>query len=140
MLLLTDEQIQEIADELDIGMQCYIHKVSGEIISLPNDDMLHMDESLFEEVLERLDNEAEYLIHIEAPTSSEKFKIMELFVDQLSDKNPLRHRLYQALSKSKPFRNFKYVIDNAGNERQQWFDFKDEQLKLWVKEKMKFLI
>jgi hypothetical protein len=138
--MLTDEQIQEIADELDMGMQCYIHKVSGEIISLPNDDMLHMDESLLEEVLERLENEAEYLIHIESPSSSEMFKIMELFVDQLSDKNPLRHHLYQSLSKSKPFRNFKSVIDAAGNERQQWFDFKNEQLKLWVKEKMKFLI
>jgi len=40
--------------------------------------------------------------------------------------NPrLQDRLINALNKSKPFQNFKWQIDNSGEYRQQWFDFKN---------------
>ncbi len=59
---------------------------------------------------------------------------MNDFVNQLTDSN-LQSILFEALSRKKPFQAFKFVIDNSGDFRQQWFDFKNEQLKKWVMEK-----
>jgi len=50
---------------------------------------------------------------------------MSAFADQLSDKN-LQSRLFDTLRKNKPFKEFKFVIDNSGDFRQQWFDFKNK--------------
>lgn len=36
------------------------------------------------------------------------------------------------MNKRRPFREFKFVIDNSGIYREQWFDFKNAQLKQWV--------
>ena len=57
---------------------------------------------------------------------------MVKFVEQLDEKNKLKDELIKALNRKKPFREFKFVIDNSGIYRQQWFDFKHEQLIQWV--------
>ncbi len=57
------------------------------------------------------------------------------FAEQLDDSNKLKTKLINALNKRKPFREFKFVIDNSGEYRQKWFDFKNEQLQQWVKDK-----
>lgn len=36
MIPLTDEQLGEIAQELEIGMVCYVHQQTGELIAFPN--------------------------------------------------------------------------------------------------------
>lgn len=33
----------------------------------------------------------------------------------------------QSFKQAEPFQNFKYEIDNSGEYRQQWFDFKQER-------------
>jgi len=43
--------------------------------------------------------------------------------------------LINALNRKKPFREFKFEIDNSNMYRQQWFDFKNAQLKEWVVKK-----
>ena len=48
----------------------------------------------------------------------------------------LQKRLFQALNRPKPFRNFKWIIDNSGEFRQKWFDHKTLQYKKWVKEQL----
>jgi hypothetical protein len=42
-----------------------------------------------------------------------------------------------ALEGKKPFSNFKFLIDHSGIYRQQWFDYKNDQLKKWVIDKFK---
>ena len=37
------------------------------------------------------------------------------------------------MNNRKPFANFKNIIDNSGEFRQQWFDFKQKQLEKYVK-------
>ena len=44
-------------------------------------------------------------------------------------------KLIKALNQKKPFIKFKFTIDNSGVYRQQWFDFKNTQLKQWVSDK-----
>ena len=50
------------------------------------------------------------------------------------DNTRLQDRLINALNKSKPFQNFKRQIDNSGEYRQFWFDFKKKRYIEWVKE------
>lgn len=45
-------------------------------------------------------------------------------------------RKINALNRSKPFRNFKWQIDNSGDYRQVWFDFKRRRYKEFVKKQI----
>jgi hypothetical protein len=53
------------------------------------------------------------------------------FIDTVTDKK-VQDRLIKALNKSKPFRNFKYEIDNSGEYRQKWFNFKEQEYCKWI--------
>ncbi|MEH3112963.1 UPF0158 family protein [Pedobacter terrae] len=61
---------------------------------------------------------------IEQPDSRESFRMMEEFLDELPDNTRIKVKLIEALSKRKPFREFKYELDNSGEYRQLWFDLK----------------
>lgn len=65
---------------------------------------------------------------------------MEDFVYKVSDSNGLKIRLIEALGKKKPLREFKFVIVNSGKYRQYWFDFKNQKLQDWVRERIKEII
>jgi hypothetical protein len=52
------------------------------------------------------------------------------------DDTKLRDKLISALNRPKPFQNFKWQIDNSGEYRQQWFDFKKMCYIQWVKEQI----
>lgn len=68
-------------------------------------------------------------------SSRESFKIMEDFVETIGDWR-LRGRLSEVLSERKPFKNFKWHIDNSGTYRQKWFDFKNTRVCEWVAEQI----
>lgn len=68
---------------------------------------------------------------IERMESGDSFNMMSDFIITVEN-NSLRSKLAQALQKSKPFRNFKFVIDNSGDYRKRWFEFKDRRLFEWV--------
>lgn len=52
------------------------------------------------------------------------------------DSASLQEKLINALNRSKPFSNFKWIIDNSGDYRQKWFDFKNQKYIEWVEEKI----
>jgi hypothetical protein len=60
---------------------------------------------------------------------------MEAFADQLPNKLDLKSKLFQALERNKPFREFKFIIDNS-DYREEWFAFKNLKLQEWVEEKI----
>jgi hypothetical protein len=66
--------------------------------------------------------------------SNQSFRVMERFVDRV-DSEKFREKLINALNRRKPFRNFKYQIDDS-DYRQDWFDFKLQQNMEWVKEQI----
>lgn len=136
MPTLTEQQIIEIADQLDCGFRSFWHKPTGELLFVPDlDNNPYVDTEFYDEDLEKLDINFSDYIEIEKPNSSDSFEIMANFTNQLYDNDKIKNELIKALNKKKPFREFKFVIDNSGVYRQQWFDFKNAQLKLWVIEK-----
>ncbi len=58
---------------------------------------------------------------------------MEAFTDEVADQR-IKERLVYALERNKPFRNFKYEVDYDEEVRQQWFAFKAEKYRKWVKD------
>ena len=136
MQTLTELQIKEIAEQLDCGFRSFWNKQTGELLFVP--DLINstfVDKELFEEELEELENNFDDYFEIEKQTSSYSFEIMANFTEQLKANEKLKNQLIHALNKKKLFREFKFVIDNSGIYRQQWFDFKEAQSKQWVSDK-----
>ncbi|HNU21723.1 MAG TPA: UPF0158 family protein [Bacteroidales bacterium] len=122
----TTDIVKEIAEQLDCGFRAFIHKTSRQLLFVPdNNNYPDIDLDSWDEELEQLENNFTDYYEIDKWTSSEAFETMSEFADQLTDKN-LQSRLFDALRKNKPFKEFKLVIDNSGDFRQQWFDFKNK--------------
>jgi hypothetical protein len=140
---LTNDQIKEIAEQLDCGFRCFIHKELKELIFIP--DMLkhpeieYMDTDAWADENDKLENNFLDYYEIEQLESHDSFRIMEDFIETLDDSNKLKDKLYYALSRPKPFRNFKYEIDYSGEYRQKWFDFKNKWMMDWVREELETL-
>ena len=122
--------INEIAQELDCGNECYYNPKTNELITIPNIGKI-LDEKEFRDAfgadLKKVkENKAEF-IKIEVLESFESFKIMERFIAQIADKQ-FQSELENILERKKPFQNFKNRIDNS-DYRQNWFDFKQNELE-----------
>lgn len=48
----------------------------------------------------------------------------------------LRNKLIETLNSKKPFRAFKFTIDNSP-ERENWFVFKDKRNIEWIEDQLK---
>lgn len=111
MITFTNEQIKEIAEQLEVGFRAFFHKETGELIFVPKEDEFSsMDFSGWEEELHQLKKNPMAYREVYGMEGRDGFEVMEDFADQLSDKR-LQDRLYSALNKKHPFREFKYVID-----------------------------
>ena len=133
MLNLTNQQIEEIASDLDMGFKVCIHKTTGEILNFPDELRMNVDsdEDAFVEDKEKYENNSDEYIEIKAMSSTESFEVMESFTEQVSDRI-LQVKLYDALSKNRPFRRFKDIIDEEGDYRESWFEHKNEKDIEWV--------
>ena len=133
---LTEKQIEEIADNLDCGMRCFYNLKSGEIKTILNfDSWIGADEEPWEEESNEVDeNWSDYFEFI-GFESHESFQIMADFTESIEDKG-LQNKLISALNKRKPFQNFKWQVDNSGEFRQRWFDYKKMRYIQWIKEQI----
>jgi hypothetical protein len=121
---LTDQQIIEIADNLDSGMRCFYNKQTGEIKTIINfDSWIGADDEPWEEENRELEENWTDYYEFEGMSSHDSFSIMADFTETV-DNLQLQKKLVNSLNKSKPFRNFKWLIDNSGDYRQKWFDYK----------------
>lgn len=133
----TNEIIKEIADQLDCGLRAFIHKTSGQLLFVPEEnDLTDMDLDSWKDDLKLLKKNSKEYHEIEKWSSSDGFEMMSEFANQVSDSR-LQRRLFEALKKNKPFREFKFVIDNSGDFRQQWFDFKNKWQQDFVAKQLK---
>jgi len=135
-MVLTDDQIKEIAGDLEAGMKCYYNRLTGNIKTIIDfDSWIGADDELWEDDLNEIDEHFSDYFVFENMTSHDSFNLMADFVDLVVDSR-IQTRLIKALNKSKPFRNFKHVIDNSGEYRQQWFDFKRSRYIEWVQDQI----
>lgn len=129
--------IKEIADNLDCGFDSYYNFKTKDIVSIPNFSNFSDEEEFYKSFKADLEkvtkNEADY-IKIEVLESFESFKIMERFVDQMSE-NQLKSKLENVLQNKNPFQNFKYSIENS-DYRKPWFEFKKNELEKIVKNRL----
>ncbi len=133
------ELIRSITEEIDMGMICFLNTDTLEVESVlgesynayGNDDF----KDFYQEVYDKVDNWVN-LIRIEPPQSWQSFKIMEDFIATcISDDDSVKNHLWDAISKKKPFQNFKFLIDDS-QYRQCWLDFKQAKLERFVLEQL----
>lgn len=134
---LKQNILKQIAQELDCGFDCYYNSKTDEIIAIPSFAQFSDEEDFkeaFSENLEKVEKHKTDFIKFETLESYESYKIMELFVEQLSDQN-LKSELENVLANKKPFQNFKHKIDHS-DCRQNWFVFKQNELEKRVENEL----
>ncbi len=131
---LSQDQIKEIAEELDMGMACFWNRETNELVFFPDTVQfyeLDIEEAFADEVA-KVENNRDKFVQIEKYSSNYGFEIMAEFAESLNDRNQLKTMIINALNRSKPFRNFKHIIETS-NLREDWFAFKHQKLMVWVK-------
>lgn len=128
--------VKTIADNLEAGLVCYLNTDTLEIEDIPLEfagdfDEMEMNTGVTEDELDMKHSEWENCIEFYPLESSESFRIMGNFAEQLTDKT-LKDKLINALDNRKPFANFNRIIHNS-DFRQDWFDFKSLQVQKHVK-------
>lgn len=131
----TEADIKEIAELLDCGELCFFHQPTGAIEHYPDPDNPYVELEEWQDVLDKIDDDFNNYIRFEKMDSYQGFKVMEQFAESLSDTH-FQTKLFDLLSKPKPFSKFKWAIDNS-DYRQDWFDFKEQAYIKWVKEQLR---
>lgn len=130
--------IKTIAEELECGFDCYLNVKTEEIITIPDSSNVY-DEDDFKEAFkaefEKIEQQKTELIKFEALQNIESYKIMLEYSEQISN-DQLQEELEDILIKKHPFKNFKNRIDNS-DYRQDWFDFKRNQLEMKIENRLK---
>ena len=121
--------VQEIADSLLAGFVCYFNLDSLEVESLPK--MLLEDPEEYElmtgeswESEEKKHEKWKNYIEIAPLDSSEAFRIMENFAEQVEDQH-IQNKLISALNNRRPFANFKMLVESS-EYREHWFQFRQQ--------------
>ena len=139
MIKIDDKKINEIAQNLDCGMNCYLNIKTGELIDIPENYEEIDDEDaieMFGDILEKIENPD--FKKIEVLESYDSFQIMKSFLDKVTN-SALQSKLELALEGKKPFANFKNLIDNS-DFRESWFAHKQVELEKYVREQIQFFV
>lgn len=132
----SDQLINRIAQEIDMGMVCFLNPETLEVESAMGESYIYGDEEEFnQEIYDKVDKWGKH-IRITPLESYDSFKIMEKFIENgIPDKDRLKDNLWNAISGRKPFKHFKSIIDNSPYH-QNWLDFKLEELEKYVREEL----
>lgn len=130
MIAQPDKEILiSIAEELELGLNCFYHIKTGEVFSLPEDieEMRDItgDVEHWEEMREQVEKHPEDFIEITAPGSRTSFQFMENFIESLPE-NKVSNSLFLAISKKHPFQHFTQCLLDYPEIRQKWFAFKTQ--------------
>ena len=133
MIKLSRQQIKDIADDLDMGQQCYYHIPTGKVVTIIDVDDGAFDDDTMEELEKEkediFENRSDYF-EFEKMPSHLSFSNMEDFIETVTDKR-LVYKLINALNNRKPFRHFKDIILDS-DYRDKWFKFNDNCNAEWI--------
>lgn len=133
---LSDEAIKEIASELELGLICFYNRKTGEVESHPDLDHPDVESELWQDVVDKIEADWDNYVRIDPMRSNEAFKIMGGFALTVEDED-FQNRIYRALSRRGPFRNFNELIHESAY-RQDWFDYKTQYYQDWVRRQVEF--
>ncbi|UKT64354.1 UPF0158 family protein [Pedobacter mucosus] len=141
MKTFLPEEIKEISQQLDCGLNCYWNIISGLLMFVPNDDLLSLDEGgAYQKDIEFLEENSLEFRKIEKPDSKTAFIFMADFMETLPQKSIIKSMLEKALENKHPFKEFKFQIDQAGDYRELWFAFKNKKMQEYVKDQIDKII
>jgi len=129
---ISEIKIKEIAEELDSGMCCFLHKQTEEIEVYPDPIQFYdMESEPWDDIIEKIETNRGDYIEFERMDSHRAFQVMEDFADSLTDTH-FQKLIEERLSQRKPFQRFKALVEPS-EYRQAWFDFKSKAMSEWVK-------
>ena len=132
-----EEIIKEIAQLIDSGEVVFLHRTTNEILSHPSQSANgYSDEYdyLVQEVLDIVDAAPDSYIQFDPLISQESYKIMEGFIETITDER-VKMMLLASLSGKRPFRRFRDTVQDEGIE-DDWYDFRDAYLRMTVQDKL----
>lgn len=132
---ITLKQIHEISQDIQSGLKIFINRENYEIKSILDPNEIYSDSEIWEEELEKIENEwIDYSV-ISKMESREAFQIMEDFIDEIKDER-LKEDIIKILNRKSPFANFKAEIETSPY-RQKWFDFRDKKYEKYIIEQLR---
>ena len=153
---LSEEQIEKIAELIDAGFTCHINPDTGEIEETRDygDDFNYIDDEDDEDYEEFMEDMPDWqkevrkeikeqtaridswdrCIVIEQPDSSEAFRFMEDFIEEIIPES--EQKMYRkALQWKSPFSNFNNLIHDS-EYLDNWHEFKKKKLMEYVREEL----
>lgn len=101
----------------------YLHLGTGEVLRV-------VDGIADPEMHTRIASDSNYL-RVDPVSSREQYRWMERFIPMV-DEPELRDRLIRAIDGKGAFRRFKDVLMSYGPERERWFAFRSERLRVFM--------
>lgn len=101
----------------------YLHIGTGEVLRV-------VDGIADPEMHARIASDSNYM-RIDPVSSREQYRWMERFIPMVDDED-LRERLTHAIDGKGAFRRFKDVLMSYGPERERWFAFRSERLRVFM--------
>lgn len=101
----------------------YLHLMTGEVLRV-------VDGIADPEMHSRIASDTTYM-RIEPVSSREQYRWMERFIPMV-DEGELRDQLTAAIDGKGAFRRFKDVLMTYGTERERWFAFRSERLRVFM--------
>src|SRR5688572_19140044 len=101
----------------------YLHVDTGEVLRV-------VDGIADPEMHARIASDANYM-RVDPVSSREQYRWMERFIPMVEDPD-LRERLTRAIDGKGAFRRFKDVLMSYGPERERWFAFRSERLRVFM--------
>ncbi len=136
---ITPDKLKEIAGTLDTGMHCFYHLPTGVLETYP--DELRMmgdtDDPIWDEAKDKVRKNIDSYLAFEAMNSHESMKVIRVFIANIDD-DGIRLRFEDAVNFKKPFQNFKQLLNNYIDLREQWFVYKDAQYIAHVQEQLDY--
>src|SRR6478609_7761537 len=130
---VEESKLKQISEELLCGSKVFLHRETGEIITIHDVDLFLDEKDPWENDRQKVDAERGKYLEFEPMESRESYQIMQDFIDQLDD-GRLADRLVNAIQKKRPFAHFKEEIDYSGPYREKWFLFRDQRYLEWTRE------
>jgi len=135
---ISQEQIKDIAQELDGGMKCFYHISTSEVKSYPDELRDHggFEEEFWEDIIKQVESSPDEFVAFQSLESFESFRVMETFINNIEEVK-IQHQFLDTIQLKKPFQQFKYLLADYPALREQWFDFKNLHLVEYVQQQLK---
>lgn len=122
-MTLTEAQVKELSENLQVGYTVYINLDSGEIKYLIDGDKFPDAREMFEQELNEIDT-WDHVAELREMPSFESFRVMEDFAYMVDA--DLYGDLMNALDRKKPFVNFRELVESS-DYREEWFKYRNQR-------------